>query len=138
MTSNGAQAYEPTMVTAEEDGARIVRNHVLASTGVGLIPLPAVDLVGLTGVQLNMLRRLTKAYSIPFSKDKGKNVIASLIGGVASIPIAGSIASLVKTIPLIGQTVGILTMPATAGCSDLCDRKGLYPALFIRRNLPDL
>jgi len=47
-----------------EDAGKIVRNHVLGSMGVGLIPMPLVDLAALTGVQLNMLRRLAKEYGI--------------------------------------------------------------------------
>jgi len=93
----------------------IVRNHVVGSMGVGLIPIPLVDIVALTGVQLNMLRKLAKVYGVPFSKDKGKNVLASLLGAGMSVPIGATLSSLVKAIPVVGQTAGALTMPVTAG-----------------------
>ncbi|MDM8550685.1 DUF697 domain-containing protein [Desulfobacterales bacterium HSG2] len=99
----------------DTDAENIVRNHVLGSMGVGLIPVPIVDLVALTGIQMNMLRRLAKTYQVPFNKEKVKPVVSSLMGGIVSIPIGGALTSLVKTIPIVGQTVGALAMPATAG-----------------------
>lgn len=98
-----------------ENADRIVKNHVLGSMSVGLIPIPLVDLVALSGIQLNMLRKIAKQYGIPFSKDKGKNMIASLLGGGLSVPIAGALTSLVKAFPVVGMASGALVMPATAG-----------------------
>lgn len=100
-----------------EEAERIIRNHSLGSSGIGLIPLPLVDLVGVTGVQLNMLRKLAKIYGIPFMQDKVKNLVASLIGSVVPISISGSAASFIKAIPVVGQTIGVLTMPALAGAT---------------------
>jgi len=99
----------------EEKVENILRNHVLASMGVGLIPIPLVDIVALTGVQLNLLRKLAKKYNVPFSKDKVKNLLASLLGSGMSVPLATTLASLVKAVPIIGQTTGALAMPITAG-----------------------
>ena len=114
-TSDEVQVSEEETMTPEEKVKKIVRNHVAASMAVGLVPIPLVDFVGVTGIQLNMLRSLAKAYSVPFSKDKGKNVLTSLIGGGASLPIGVAFGSLVKLIPVIGQTTGALAMPATTG-----------------------
>ena len=96
---------------------KTVRNHVIGSMGVGLIPVPVVDLVALTGVQLNMLRKLAKSYNIPFSKDKVKNILASLIGGTIPVSFSSTLASLVKSIPIVGQTTGALSMPILAGAT---------------------
>ncbi|MCI5168355.1 MAG: hypothetical protein D3903_20245, partial [Candidatus Electrothrix sp. GM3_4] len=46
----------------KEKGERIIRNHMLTAMGVGLIPFPVIDIVGITGVQLNMLRKLSNTY----------------------------------------------------------------------------
>ena len=102
-------------VVKKDDGDRIIKKHVIISMGIGLIPVPMVDFVGITGAQLNMLRRLAKIYEIPFSEDKVKNILGSLIGGVGSVPVSIVFASLVKSVPVIGQTVGALSMPITAG-----------------------
>jgi uncharacterized protein (DUF697 family) len=99
------------------DEDRIIRNHILASMGVGLIPVPLVDLIALTGVQLNMLRKLAKIYEVEFLKDKGKHLIAALLGSGVPVAIGGSLSSLVKAIPVVGQVTGALTMPAAAGAT---------------------
>ncbi len=99
----------------KDEGRKIIRNHVLVSLGVGLIPLPVVDLVGITGVQLNMLRRLSKTYEVPFSEHKVKNILSSLIGGGVSLPISSALFSLVKFVPVVGSTVGAVSMPISAG-----------------------
>ncbi len=102
---------------ASEDVNKILRNHVLASMGVGLIPIPLVDLAGITGIQLNMLRKFGNAYDVPFSKGVVKNLTGALIGGGVPVLASGSLASLVKMIPIIGQTTGLLSMPILAGAT---------------------
>ena len=95
----------------------IVKNHVIGSMAVGLVPLPLVDLMALTGVQLNMLRKLTQHYNISFFKDKATNILATLIGSGMPVAFSGILSSLVKSIPIIGQTTGALVMPAISGAS---------------------
>jgi len=92
-----------------------IRNHVIVSMCAGFIPIPMLDLVAITGVQLNMLRKLSKIYAVPFSEHKVKNIVSSLIGGGTSIPVAGAFASLVKFIPVVGQTIGSVSLPISAG-----------------------
>jgi uncharacterized protein (DUF697 family) len=101
-----------------EDVNRLLRYHVWTAMGVGLIPFPITDLLALTGVQLNLLRKLAQVYHVPFRKDLARSIIASLAGGV--IPVAASpgiVASIAKTIPVLGQTVGVVTMPMIAGAT---------------------
>lgn len=103
--------------TEKESADKIIKNHMYGAIAVGLVPVPAVDMVALTGVQLNMLRKLAKTYDIPFSRDKGKNIIAALAGGGIPVASAGPLMSLAKTIPVVGQTVGSLSMSAVAGAT---------------------
>ncbi len=95
----------------------IVKNHMYGSMGVGLIPMPLVDLVALTGIQLNMLRKLAKNYDVPFMQDKVKNLLGSLMGSSVPLVLTGVFASLIKTIPIVGQTTGVLALPALAGAT---------------------
>ncbi len=107
-------AIEPSL--GESD--RIIRRHVFSSMGVGLIPLPLVDLVALTGVQVHMVRKLADLYKTPYSRDRAKNIIASLLGSFTPTVAAPSIAiSLTKMIPLLGQAFGTLTMPVLSGAA---------------------
>jgi uncharacterized protein (DUF697 family) len=113
--NNGEMKAED--ISLKEDTDRLIRNHVLGSMGVGLIPFPILDIVAMAGVQLNMLRRLAERYNIPFSKDMGKHLIASLLGGGLPMSVGGTLASFIKSIPLIGQVGGALTMPAVTGAT---------------------
>jgi len=92
-----------------------IRNHVIVSVGAGFIPIPILDMVAITGVQLNMLRKLSKIYEVPFSEHKVKNIVSSLICGSGSVPVAGVFASLIKFIPVVGQTIGSVSLPISAG-----------------------
>ncbi|MDM8524236.1 DUF697 domain-containing protein [Desulfococcaceae bacterium HSG8] len=103
------------LATKDKEADKIIRNHVLGAMGVGLIPIPMVDLVALTGVHLNLLRRISKTYDIPFSKDKGKSIISSLLGGGLSLPLGATVSSLLKAIPGVGQAFGVIGMPVAAG-----------------------
>lgn len=96
---------------------KIIRRHVYVSAGVGLIPLPLVDIAGLTGVQLLMLKKIAKEYGVPFSEGTVKNILLSLFGGVFPPAHASLLASLIKVIPGVGQTAGITSMPILAGAT---------------------
>lgn len=101
----------------KESTDKVIKNHMYGAIAVGLVPVPAVDLVALTGVQLNMLRKLSRMYGVPFSKDKGKNVIAALAGSGVPVMAVGPLMSFAKTIPVVGQTIGALSMSAVAGAT---------------------
>lgn len=89
----------------------IIRNHVLLSLGAGLVPVPLLDLVAVTAVQLDMCRMLSKNYDVEFKEELGKSVISSLAGTA----LARYGASLVKTIPGIGTILGGISMSALSG-----------------------
>lgn len=96
---------------------KLSKHHILASMGVGLIPVPIVDVVALMGVQLNMIRKLAAEYNIPFKQDRGKSIVTSLVGGLLSTELGLAFCSLLKCIPLIGQTTGAVSMPVIAGAA---------------------
>jgi uncharacterized protein (DUF697 family) len=92
-----------------------VRNHSLVAAGLGLFPMPVVDLVALTGTQLNLLRELGNLYGTGFQEDLVKKLTASLINGYVPLQFASPLASALKAIPLIGQTAGSLSMSVLGG-----------------------
>lgn len=101
--------------TADADD--IIRNHCYAAAGVGLIPIPWVDFIGLTAIQIRMLQLLSESYKIEFSEDKGKAIIGALVSGFLPVAIAAPVASFIKAIPLIGQTTGAITMSILGGAT---------------------
>jgi uncharacterized protein (DUF697 family) len=100
----------------DELASQEVDRFSLWSGAAGLIPLPLVDVAAVGGVQLMLLRRLSEIYGVPFSKNRGKSIIASLAGSILSASTATTTAmtagSLVKGLPGVGWAVGALTMPA--------------------------
>ena len=97
--------------------ANTIKNHAFGAMGVGLIPLPAVDFVALIALQVNLLRKLSKFYGVPFSEEVGKKVVGALIGGYAPLALAMPAISLFKAIPMVGQSVGVLALPVLAGAT---------------------
>lgn len=100
-----------------EDAEDIIRKHCYAAAGVGLIPIPWVDFIGLTAIQIRMLQLLSESYKIEFSEDKGKAIIGALVSGFLPVAIAAPVASFIKAIPLIGQTTGAITMSILGGAT---------------------
>ena len=80
--TNETAGSETTAMT-DESGTRLrrTRRPLLAVVRrCRLVPIPLVDVAAVGGVQLQMLRRLSEIYGVPFSENMGKSVIASLAG----------------------------------------------------------
>jgi uncharacterized protein (DUF697 family) len=123
-TRDGTEAGTGSATTALTDSARdeqasqLVDRFSLWSGAAGLIPIPLVDVVAVGGVQLQMLRRLSEMYGVPFSENRGKSILASLVGSVFPASTATTAAmgfgSLVKALPGLGTMAGALTMPVVS------------------------
>jgi uncharacterized protein (DUF697 family) len=108
------QPASPDAAEAKERRARaikIVKRASLWAGAAGLIPVPIVDLAAVGGVQIEMLRRISKIYGVPFSETRSKALVAGFAGSM--IPASSGIgaASLIKGVPLVGTAISALTMP---------------------------
>ena len=101
----------------ESYGSATIKKYMYWSMGAGLIPIPVVDLAALLAIQMKMVATLARQYGQEFSRDAGRAFIGALVGGAVSTAAAGPVASLIKAVPLVGQTAGVLAMPALAGAS---------------------
>lgn len=99
------------------EAQNIVKNHVIGSMGISLVPIPLVDLVALSGIQLKMLHSLAKLYRVPFSENMGKSLIVSLVGGVMPTSTAMTLASLTKAIPGLGTATGMVSVTILGGAT---------------------
>ena len=90
---------------------KLAERFALWSGAAGLIPVPIVDATAVSAVQIQMVRRLSQIYGVPFSDNQGKALIASVVGSM--IPASSGIgaASLLKGVPLVGTAVGAFVMP---------------------------
>jgi uncharacterized protein (DUF697 family) len=91
----------------------IVKKYALYAAGAGLIPFPVVDFAAITALELKMLRDLGALYGMPFEQDRVRPIVASLIGGYSSTKIGYGVGgSMLKGVPLIGQAIGLVSVPA--------------------------
>jgi len=113
--TTGSETTPMTDAQRDEVASKLVERFSLWSGAAGLLPIPLVDVAAVGGVQLQMLRRLSEIYGVPFSDNMGKSVIASLAGSVLPASAASSAAmgvgSFMKALPGIGTAVGAITMP---------------------------
>jgi uncharacterized protein (DUF697 family) len=91
----------------------IINNHVNFSMIAGAIPIPVIDFITITGIQLDMIKQLSKVFSLDYDSNKGKSIASSIIGS----SIARASASAVKSIPGIGTILGITTQVVFSGAS---------------------
>jgi uncharacterized protein (DUF697 family) len=100
------EAVEPpldTMVDPNVDkwakASAINRRYTLYCAGVGVVPLPLLDMAAMLALQMLMVRRLAKLYDIPYAEQRVKAAVAGLIGGLSAGYIGGGA---LKMIPLLG------------------------------------
>ncbi len=113
---NAVVEEKPAPMTGEQHVERLersrnlIKNHVIASLSTGLVPIPVVDLVLLSGIQLKMMSGLAKIYGLEFKKSVGKATIASLLGGYLPALTAMPVVSILKSVPLLGPTAVVTSV----------------------------
>ena len=127
-----------TEAEREEQASQVVDRFSLWSGAAGLIPIPIVDVAAVAGVQLQMLRRLSEIYGVPFIDNRGKSVIASAgrrhHSASTATTTAMTFGSLIKGIPGIGTDGRRVDHAGVFGRRDLRHRQGVHEALRIRRH----
>ena len=117
MTNETAGSDTTAMTDEQRDevASKLVDRFSLWSGAAGLVPIPLVDIAAVGGVQIQMLRRLSEIYGVPFSDNVGKSVIASFAGSIipasTATTAAMGVGSFVKGLPGIGTAIGAITMP---------------------------
>ncbi|MCP4149194.1 MAG: DUF697 domain-containing protein [bacterium] len=97
----------------KEQCDKIVTEHVLWALGAGFVPIPLLDIVAVSLVQLDMLKQICKVYDKSFSESEGKTLLTALTGGV----VARLGASVIKALPGIGTIIGGVSMSVMAGAT---------------------
>ena len=94
-----------------------INYSMLLSGGVGIVPIPLVDFVGVTAIQLALVKQLSSLYGVEYTSSATKRAISALIGG--AIPAFGSntVASWLKLIPGVGSVLGGSAMMLLSGAS---------------------
>lgn len=117
-TRTGEETRGSATPSPAEQATRLVRadtllkDHMLMSAAVGLIPAPGLDILAGIGIQLALLKRLATLYDVPFSGTAARGILVSLLGGLTTGGLAaGLFLSAVKIVPGAGTFFGIVSMP---------------------------
>ncbi|MDZ5456889.1 YcjF family protein [Azohydromonas lata] len=91
-----------------------VKNHVIAATGVSLVPVPLLDLAAIMGIQVDLMHELCKLYDVPFKEKLVRSLLTSLAGAAGTVVAMATLTSLAKTVPMLGSVAGAAGLSATA------------------------
>lgn len=95
----------------------IIRNHVWFSAVPGFMPVFVLDVIGITAVQVDMVKQLCAHYDRSYTEQKGKAIVTALTGSfLARIPGYTARAAF-KSIPVVGWILGGLSLAAFAAAS---------------------
>ncbi len=76
-------------MSKKQQAEKIIRSHVLWSMAAGAVPFPFIDVMGVTFIQMDMFKQISKIYSADFELNKGKALITSFVtstlGGTITI-----------------------------------------------------
>jgi uncharacterized protein (DUF697 family) len=98
---------------------KIVKRDMYWSMGVGSVPVPIIDLLGVGGFQLRMIKDLSHLYGVKFSEHAARNIISALVGSVgARVLTVATVGSVIKSLPGVGAFIsGVLAMPLISGAA---------------------
>ena len=91
-----------------------VKNHVIAATGVSLVPVPLFDLAAIMGIQIDLMHSLCKVYEVPFQEKLVRSVLTSLASGAGAVVAMTALSSLAKAIPVLGSVAGAAGLSTSA------------------------
>jgi uncharacterized protein (DUF697 family) len=113
------EAAESPVSSAERQNEALhtIKNHAMTAMGIGILPVPGLDLVALTGVQLSLLRKLGALYGFKLSDETGKKLLGAVLGGYLPLMIAGPVGSILKFIPGVGVAAGVFAQSTIAGAT---------------------
>jgi uncharacterized protein (DUF697 family) len=93
----------------------IVKRNMIWSAGVGLVPVPMIELVAITAVELKLIKELADLYETPFRDDLAKSAIIALVGSLGSVTL-GQMAAVtaLRFIPFIGVPMALASVSAVS------------------------
>jgi uncharacterized protein (DUF697 family) len=109
-TPSEGKEEEPTTPAQKADG--VINKYSLIAAGLGVVPIPVLDLAGIATVQGIMLSELSVIYypgdpRAGFSKHFAQNLLTIVLSTFGSAALFGAgVASALKFVPLIGSLPG--------------------------------
>lgn len=108
-----AEATAPPPVPGDRSARAqvLVDRYAKYAAAAGLMPVPIIDLAAIASVQVAMLSALAREYGLPFSRERGKTLLAALLGGLMP-SLAGH-----QVLKVVGSLVGIISVAGFAMAS---------------------
>ncbi len=125
------------MNSKEAKAEQIINDHMGYAMIAGAIPVPLVDVIAVTAIQMDMLKQLAELYEVDFNQERGKSLIASLVGSAIGTSIGRMGASALKAIPGIGTLLGIGSQVILSGATTFAVGKVFQTHFQNRGNLFD-
>jgi uncharacterized protein (DUF697 family) len=93
---------------------KIVGRHRMFAAAGGLLPMPAVTVVGITAIILRMVKALGDLYGVPFERDRTHSIVLGLMGGAAPAGLGAATASTLAFVVPGAGAVGLAVSSVTA------------------------
>jgi uncharacterized protein (DUF697 family) len=103
----------------ESQARSIINRHMWLAVGIGLIPIPVLDMAALIALQLRMLRQLSENYRVPFYRGLVKKLVSALVGGIIPTSLAAIMGGGIRLVPVLGPMLGVMSMPLFSGATTL-------------------
>ena len=87
---------------------RLVDRYAKYSAAAGLVPVPVVDVAAIAAVQVAMLGELAGHYGVPYTRERGKTLVASMLGGLMP-SLAGH-----QVLKAVGPLLGMISVSGFA------------------------
>ncbi len=66
-------------MSKKQQAEKIIRSHTLWTMALGAVPIPFLDVIGVTFIQMDMFKQISKIYKADFDLNKGKALITSFV-----------------------------------------------------------
>lgn len=100
-----------------ESADDIIYNHLWFSAVPGFIPVPLLDIVAISAVQLDLVKQLCHFYKEDYDEQRGKAIVMALTGSAMSRITGYSARAVLKTVPIVGWVLGGAAMSLFAASS---------------------
>lgn len=97
-------AVTDNSITLQAD--KIINRYTLVAAGVGVLPSPTANSVGIAALELIMIDELARNYKFPFpTKLAALKILVSVIGSIGPVYFALKSKAAVSAIPIVGHLI---------------------------------
>lgn len=119
VSENEASTRSPSASRRLLKADAIVERYSNYSTLGGAIPVPLLNVAGITAIILKMVKELCKLYGVPFQDGRARAIVVGLAGG--AVPTTASTIA-TSTLVFVIPGVNLLGLAVSAVTASVCTR----------------